>query len=115
MSAGDESIRPKDLANVSDPAWVYNVFRASTAVLDLALTFMGSLVLLFAFLRKKLAETGPYIFLLVATLHVYAVVMVSNRTIFLAGTYFYEFFAVLVISRLLFSAGGRLNAARSIS
>ncbi len=75
-----------------------------TAVLDLALTLLGTFVLIGLLIKRSWKETLPYVLLVASAVQVYVIVMVSNRTIFLSGTYFYEFFAVLFLSQRLFAA-----------
>jgi hypothetical protein len=116
MSVGDpvleETVKLGSLLNGANLYRFYIVGDTITAVLDLALTLLGAFVLLGILIRNSWQKTAPYVLLLLATLHVYAVVMASNRNIFLAGTFFYEFFAVMFLSKWVISAAAAWSSCR---
>ena len=100
----NEMVRLGQLLNGFQLA-VYRIYvglDTATAIVDLLLTIIGGVTLFFVVSKNSWRQSIPYVILLGGTLQIYTFVMVSNRTIFLAGTYFYQFFAVWFLSRVIF-------------
>ncbi len=86
-------------------SWLFEgngTLKYLTAGFDLLITILGGFIGLFSIISQKTwRQATPYLLLLSGVLWSYAFVMTSNRTLFLAGTMFYQSILILVLTHLM--------------